>query len=144
MLPVARLCPQSAQALTYDEFQGLTYLQVKGSGLASTCPVIKTSSTDVKVKAGDYKFEKLCLEPTSFTVKEEGLKGESEFVKTKLMTRLTYTLDAMSGDIKIGSDGSVVLTEKDGIDYAPVTVQMPGGERVPFLFTIKNLQVRDP
>jgi photosystem II oxygen-evolving enhancer protein 1 len=134
--------PQSANALTYDEFQGLTYLQVKGSGLASTCPVIKSGSTDLKVKAGDYKFDKLCLEPTSFTVKEEGMKGESEFVKTKLMTRLTYTLDAISGDMKIGNDGSVQLTEQDGIDYAPVTVQLPGGERVPFLFTIKNLQAK--
>ena len=39
------------------------------------------------------------MEPTSFTVKEESSfkGGESEFVKTKLMTRLTYTLDAVSG-----------------------------------------------
>merc|ERR1711998_321924 len=29
--------------------------------------------------------------------------------------------------------------EEDGIDYAPTTVQLPGGERVPFLFTVKNL-----
>jgi photosystem II oxygen-evolving enhancer protein 1 len=38
------------------------------------------------------------MEPTSFTVKEESAfkGGESEFVKTKLMTRLTYTLDAVS------------------------------------------------
>ncbi len=35
------------------------------------------------------------MEPTSFTVKEEAqLKGgKPEFVKTKLTTRLTYTLD---------------------------------------------------
>jgi hypothetical protein len=35
------------------------------------------------------------MEPTSFTVKEESQfkGGETEFVKTKLMTRLTYTLD---------------------------------------------------
>jgi len=97
--------------------------------------VIKTTSTDLKIKGGDYKLEKFCLEPTSFTVKEDG----DDFVKTKLMTRLTYTLDDVSGDLKIGNDGSVTLTEKDGIDYAPVTVQLPGGERVPFLFTIKNL-----
>merc|ERR1719440_2622445 len=25
------------------------------------------------------------------------------------------------------------------MDYAPTTVQLPGGERVPFLFTVKNL-----
>ncbi|HEY9651289.1 MAG TPA: photosystem II manganese-stabilizing polypeptide, partial [Coleofasciculaceae cyanobacterium] len=28
---------------------------------------------------------------------------------------------------------------KDGIDFQPITVQLPGGEQVPFLFTIKNL-----
>ena len=29
--------------------------------------------------------------------------------------------------------------EEDGIDYSAVTVQLPGGERVPFLFTVKQL-----
>lgn len=35
------------------------------------------------------------MEPTSFRVKEESefKNKEAEFVKTKLMTRLTYTLD---------------------------------------------------
>ena len=36
-------------------------------------------------------------------------------------------------------DGKLTFIEKDGIDYAPTTVQLPGGERVPFLFTVKNL-----
>ena len=27
--------------------------------------------------------------------------------------------------------------EVDGVDFAAVTVQMPGGERVPFLFSVK-------
>jgi len=131
----------SAQALTYDEFQGLTYLQVKGTGLANTCPVLATSAGDVKIKAGDYKLGSFCMEPTSFTVKEESMvKGvDASFVDTKLMTRLTYTLDAMEGTFKVGSDGSVALQETDGIDYAATTVQLPGGERVPFLFTVKNL-----
>jgi photosystem II oxygen-evolving enhancer protein 1 len=41
------------------------------------------------------RVDKFCMEPTSFTVKEESQfkGGETEFVKTKLMTRLTYTLD---------------------------------------------------
>jgi photosystem II oxygen-evolving enhancer protein 1 len=89
-------CVQASQALTYDELQGLTYLQVKGSGIANTCPVLEGGSTNLKdLKAGEYKLEKFCLEPTSFTVKEESQfkGGEPEFVKTKLMTRLTYTLD---------------------------------------------------
>jgi photosystem II oxygen-evolving enhancer protein 1 len=81
------------------------------------------------------------MEPTSFTVKEESQfkGGETEFVATKLMTRLTYTLDEMSGDFKIDGSGNVELKEEDGIDYAAVTVQLPGGERVPFLFTVKEL-----
>jgi len=132
----------STQALTYNELQGLTYLQVKGSGLANTCPVIESGSSNVKdIAAGDYTFDKFCLEPTSFKVKEASQfkGGESDFVDTKLMTRLTYTLDDMSGSLKLGGDGKVTFVEEDGIDYAPTTVQLPGGERVAFLFTVKQL-----
>lgn len=87
---------QAGQALTYDEIQGLTYLQVKGSGIANTCPVLEQGSSNPKdIKPGTYRIEKLCLEPTSFTVKDESQfkDKEADFVKTKLMTRLTYTLD---------------------------------------------------
>merc|ERR1712066_39354 len=132
----------STQALTFDELQGLTYLQVKGSGLANTCPVIEGGSSNLReLPSGNYNFDKFCMEPTSFKVKEESqLKGnEPDFVDTKLVTRLTYTLDDMSGKMKIGSDGSVSFIEEDGIDYAPTTVQLPGGERVAFLFTVKQL-----
>jgi len=129
----------SANALTYNELQNLTYLQVKGTGIANTCPVVEGEVGDLKLKAGEYKMQKMCLEPTSFTVKEE---DSTEFVKTKLMTRLTYTLDEISGNLKVGSDGSVTFDETDGIDYAPVTVQLPGGERVPFLFTVKQLAAK--
>merc|ERR1711869_936 len=118
----------SAQALTYAEKQALTYLQVKGSGLANTSPVLDDGVSDLKaIKAGDYNISKFCLEPTSFEVKDEAVaKGkEADFVPTKLMTRLTYTRDE--------------LKEEDGIDYAATTVQLPGGERVPFLFTVKEL-----
>merc|ERR1719401_2526709 len=136
------LLSSSTQALTFDELQGLTYLQVKGSGLANTCPVIEGGSNKLsELSAGDYTFDKFCMEPTSFKVKEESqLKGgESKYIDTKLMTRLTYTLDDMSGKMKVGSDGKVSFIEEDGIDYAPTTVQLPGGERVAFLFTVKQL-----
>jgi len=132
----------SAYGLTYDEIQSLTYLQVKGSGLASTCPVLEGGSTNLKdLPSGEYNFDKFCMEPTSFKVKEESqIKGgEAEFVDTKLVTRLTYSLSDMSGKIKISADGKVSFIEEDGIDYAPTTVQLPGGERVPFLFTVKQL-----
>lgn len=113
---------------------------MKGTGLANTCPVVETGEKGSTIKAGDYALEKFCMEPTSFTVKEESSfkAGESEFTKTKLMTRLTYTLDGMTGSFKVGADGSVAIQERDGLDYAAVTVQLPGGERVPFLFTLKE------
>merc|ERR1712078_189795 len=141
-LAAASFLAGSARALTFDELQGLTYLQVKGSGLANTCPVIESGSTNLRdLPAGDYTFDKFCLEPTSFKVKAESQfkGGDSEFLDTKLMTRLTYTLDDMSGKMKVGGDGKVFFTEEDGIDYAPTTVQLPGGERVPFLLTVKQL-----
>jgi len=135
------LLASGANALTYNELQNLTYMQVKGTGIANTCPVVEGAAAPLKLAGGDYKLGKMCLEPTSFTVKEESQfkGGEDEFVNTKLMTRLTYTLDEISGNLKVGSDGSVTFVEEDGIDYAPVTVQLPGGERVPFLFTVKEL-----
>merc|ERR1712216_207930 len=97
----AALFASSAQAVTYDELQGLTYLQVKGTGLANTCPGVESGSGPKALKAGDYKFDKFCVEPTSFTVKEEKADGSTEFAKTKLMTRLTYTLDAMSATSRL-------------------------------------------
>jgi photosystem II oxygen-evolving enhancer protein 1 len=48
----------------------------------------------------------------------------------------------ISGKFSVDGSGNVVFKEEDGIDYAPVTVQLPGGERVPFLFTIKELQAK--
>jgi photosystem II oxygen-evolving enhancer protein 1 len=145
ILGASALIAGAGNALTYDELQGLTYLQVKGSGIANTCPVLEQGSSNLKdLKPGNYKIQKLCLEPTSFTVKEESQfkDREAEFVKTKLMTRLTYTLDEISGTFKIDGSGNVELKEEDGIDYAAVTVQLPGGERVPFLFTIKELEAK--
>eukprot|EP00958_Prasinococcus_capsulatus_P030086 scaffold7900_cov363-Prasinococcus_capsulatus_cf.AAC.5 len=147
-LAASTLIAGAANALTYDEYQGLTYLQVKGTGLANQCPVIDSTDTGAALAAGKYEhlrgpltlatcalwvqLTSLCMEPTKFTVKEG-----SEFLDTKLMTRLTYTLADISGKLTVGSDGKVTFKEEDGIDYAPVTVQLPGGERVPFLFTVK-------
>jgi len=46
----------SDYAVTFDELQGLTYLQVKGSGIANTCPVIEEGTSDLKaVKAKGAK-----------------------------------------------------------------------------------------
>jgi len=129
-----------AAAITSEERAQLSYLQVKGTGLANRCSDV--SGTDsITVKSG-AKMVDLCIEPKAFFVEEESSnkKGDTklEFVATKLMTRQTYTLDGISGTFK-EDGGKLVFTEEDGIDYAPTTVQLPGGERVPFLFTVKEL-----
>ncbi|NP_001305471.1 oxygen-evolving enhancer protein 1, chloroplastic [Solanum tuberosum] len=127
--------------LTFDEIQSKTYMEVKGTGTANQCPTIDGGVDSFAFKPGKYNAKKFCLEPTSFTVKAEGVSKNSapDFQKTKLMTRLTYTLDEIEGPFEVSPDGTVKFEEKDGIDYAAVTVQLPGGERVPFLFTIKQL-----
>lgn len=128
--------------LTFDEVQSQTYSEVKGTGTANQCPILdKDAASGFPVAPGNYTIRKFCMEPTSFTVKSESpFKGSGEaFQRTKLMTRLTYTLDEMEGPLTVSSDGTVSLKETDGIDYAAVTVQLQGGERVPFLFTVKEL-----
>ncbi|CAI5471091.1 unnamed protein product [Closterium sp. Yama58-4] len=138
------LLASAAQAeiprLTFEELQSLTYSEVKGSGIANQCPIIAGGVDGFAFKSGKYQVTKMCLEPTSFTVKAESqFKGQGEdFQKTKLMTRLTYTLDEIEGPLEVSGD-KIKFTEVDGIDYAAVTVQLSGGERVPFLFTIKEL-----
>ena len=135
------LVASPAFAITSETRNQLSYLQVKGTGLANRCNEV-VGSDSISIPGSGYKLVDLCLEPKTFAVEEEvsNKKGEVEkaFVNTKLMTRQTYTLDGISGSLN-GGGGSITFTEEDGIDYAPTTVQLPGGERVPFLFTIKQL-----
>jgi len=129
-----------AQAITRDQIDSLSYMQVKGTGLANRCPeVVGEGSITVN---GKKQVVDLCIEPKTFQVLEEKetRKGETkkEYVNTKLMTRQTYTLYGIEGSIA-PEDGKLTFREQDGIDYAATTVQLPGGERVPFLFTVKEL-----
>jgi photosystem II oxygen-evolving enhancer protein 1 len=123
--------------------EGLTYEQIRGTGLANTCPQLDdTARGSFPIDSSKtYSVTNLCLQPTTYFVKEEGAskRREAEFVPAKVMTRYTSSIDAVSGTVKANSDGSLTFTEEDGIDFQAITVQLPGGERVPFLFTIKSL-----
>jgi photosystem II oxygen-evolving enhancer protein 1 len=128
-----------AQAITKQQLNELTYLQVKGTGLANRCPEV-IGEGKITPKSGQ-KLVDMCIEPKAWAVEEEiGKAGKTEkkFVNSKVMTRQTYTLDGVEGVLDV-SGGKIVFTEKEGIDYAATTVQLPGGERVPFLFTVKDL-----
>jgi len=128
-----------AQAITKSELNQLSYLQVKGTGLANRCSEVIGEDT-ITPKSGS-RLTEMCIEPKAWAVEEEiGKAGKTEkkFVNSKVMTRQTYTLEGIEGDIKTDG-GAITFLEKEGIDYAPCTVQLPGGERVPFLFTVKEL-----
>jgi photosystem II oxygen-evolving enhancer protein 1 len=129
-----------AQALTFDELNDLSYLQVKGTGLANRCAEVKGTGLAIKPKSG-AGIVNMCIEPKAWAVEETIGKG-GDFLKkkvnVKVMTRQTYTLDDIEGTLSI-IDGRIIFEEKGGIDYVATTVQLPGGERVPFLFTVKNL-----
>jgi len=133
----------SAGPFTRSEIASLTYDQIKGTGLANTCPKVEAGA-DGKINVGGgkkYRINEFCLEPTSFQVLEEKLTKQglvTEPVNTKVTTRQTYVLTGIEGDL-VSDGGKLAFIEQDGIDYAPTTVQLPGGERVPFLFTVKNL-----
>ncbi|GCL43747.1 photosystem II manganese-stabilizing polypeptide [Anabaena sp. FACHB-1250] len=121
----------------------LTYEQIRGTGLANKCPQLtETSRGSIAVAPNvTYSIKELCLEPTNFFVKEEpaNKRQEAEFVPGKVMTRYTSSIDQVQGKLTVNSDNSLTFTEEDGLDFQAITVKLPGGELVPFLFTIKNL-----
>jgi photosystem II oxygen-evolving enhancer protein 1 len=121
----------------------LTYEQIRGTGLANKCPQLaETSRGSINLDSSlSYSIKELCLEPTNYFVKEEpaNKRQEAEFVPGRLLTRYTSTIDQVQGNLKINSDNSLTFVEQDGLDFQAITVKLPGGELVPFLFTIKNL-----
>ena len=124
----------------------MTYEQIRGTGLANKCPQLaETSRGSIAIDSdGAYKMVELCLEPTTFFVKEEPVnkRQEAEYVAGKLLTRYTSTIDQVQGKLIVNGDRSLTFKEEDGLDFQAITVQLPGGERVPFLFTIKGLQAQ--
>ncbi|ACA98279.1 MULTISPECIES: photosystem II manganese-stabilizing polypeptide [Cyanophyceae] len=139
---VLTACSEAPDAATVDVKQ-LTYDEILNTGLANSCPQIAnfTRGTIPIAPNETIEFSDLCLEPQTYFVKEEPLnkRREAEFIEGKPLTRYTSSLEQMTGKIKADSEGLLTLVEEDGIDFQPITVQLPGGDQVPFLFTIKNL-----
>ncbi|MBD2459600.1 photosystem II manganese-stabilizing polypeptide [Oscillatoria sp. FACHB-1407] len=121
----------------------LTYEQIRGTGLANTCPQLgETSRGSIPIDPSKtYTIKGLCLEPTSYFIKEEptNKRQVASFVPAKALTRYTSSIDQVMGTLKANAKGGLTFVEEDGFDFQATTVQLPGGERVPFLFTIKNL-----
>ena len=120
----------------------LTYDDIRNTGLAVNCPSLpETARGSLALDASTpYEISGLCLQPTTYFVEEEATKRkEAEFVPGRLLTRYTYSLDQVGGSLTLDSNGVLTFKEEYGIDFQPITVQLPGGEQVPFLFTVKGL-----
>lgn len=125
----------SSESLTYDD--------IRNTGLANSCPTLSETRRGAIAIDPDqsYIIRELCLEPTAYFVKEEPVnkRVEAEYVPARPLTRYTSSIDQVSGLLKLGSDGTLTFFEEDGFDFQATTVLLPGGEQVPFLFTIKGL-----
>ncbi|MBP0000833.1 MAG: photosystem II manganese-stabilizing polypeptide [Cyanobacteria bacterium SID2] len=134
-------CSEEPVSLLSD--QSYTYDQIRNTGLANSCPQLpETARGSFALESGQpYLLTELCLEPTSYFVKEEptSKRQEAKFIGAKPLTRYTSSLDQVTGDLKLGADGILTFQEQYGMDFQAITVQLPGGEQVPMLFTIKSL-----
>lgn len=67
------------------------------------------------------------MEPTKITVKEESQfkGGAAEFVPTKLVTRLTYTLDQVRSRSASHVDGSMRMLVQRWRVVAPASICLP-------------------
>ena len=121
----------------------LTYDQIVNTGIANSCPQLPdTVRGNIPFEVGNtYFFDELCIEPQEYFVKEEptNKRREAEFIAAKPLTRYTTSLEQIDGRIKVEENGVLTLIERGGIDFQPITVLLPGGEEVPFMFTIKSL-----
>lgn len=140
---VMTLVPSTQGAIAAVD-RTMSYDQIKGTGLANQCPDVLGSSRGrglIPIEPGKtVQITEMCLQPTSFFVKEESSnkRKKPEFVASKLVTRATSSIDYVKALVTAQPDGSLKLEEKEGLDYQPITVQMPGGERVAILFSIKG------
>ena len=113
----------------------LTYNEIRNTGLANVCPTLGESARGAFPidTSEQYQMSSLCLQPINFFVKEEpkNSRQQAEFVSAKLMTRETTSLESIEGPLDVQSDGSLIFTEEEGMDFQPTTVKLSNGELVP-------------
>ncbi|NJL46120.1 MAG: Photosystem II manganese-stabilizing polypeptide, partial [Leptolyngbyaceae cyanobacterium SM2_3_12] len=124
----------------------LTYDQIRNTGLANKCPQLSEMTRgSIALEDGKtYQLVGMCIEPTNYFVKEEptSKRQEAGYIAGKVLTRYTSSLDQVRGDLTLEPDGSVSFFETGGMDFQAITVQLPGGQQEPFLFTVKGLEAR--
>jgi len=138
-LTLVTACSGGAKAV---DRANLTYEDIHNTGLANSCPTLPDSArgTIALDPSASYQLREICLHPSEVFVKGEpaNKRQEAQFVKGKILTRFTSSLDQVYGDLKVDGD-KLTFTELGGIDFQPITVLLPGGEEVPFTFSSKEL-----
>lgn len=136
-------CNDAPSSASTPNTTALTYEQIRGTGLANKCPQLsETSRGSIPIDSSkSYSIKELCLEPTNYFIKGEptNKRIKAEFIPGKVLTRKTSSLDQIQGDLNVNPDGSLTFVEKDGFDFQATTIKLPGGESIPFLFTVKGL-----
>jgi photosystem II oxygen-evolving enhancer protein 1 len=138
-LTLVTACSGGAKAV---DRANLTYEDIHNTGLANDCPTLPDSARGSIAldSSARYQLREICLHPSEVFVKGEpaNKRQEAQFVKGKILTRFTSSLDQVYGDLNVAGD-KLTFTELGGIDFQPITVLLPGGEEVPFTFSSKEL-----
>ena len=139
-LTLVSACSGGAKAV---DRANLTYEDIHNTGLANDCPTLPDSArgTITLDPSASYQLKEICMHPSEVFVKGEpaNKRQEAQFVPGKILTRYTSSLDQVYGDLKVSGD-KLTFKELGGIDFQPITVLMPGGEEVPFMFSSKELK----
>ena len=138
-LTLVTACSGGAKAV---DRSSLTYDDIHNTGLANDCPTLPESARgSIALSAGDkYQLREICLHPAEVYVKGEpaNKRQEAQFVPSKILTRFTTSLDQVYGDLDVLAD-NLSFKEGGGLDFQLITVLLPGGEEVPFVFSSKEL-----
>ena len=141
-LTLVTACSGGAKAV---DRANLTYDDIHNTGLANDCPTLPDSARgSIALDAGSkYQLREICLHPSEVFVKGEpaNKRQEAQFVPSKILTRFTTSLDQVYGDLAVSGEG-LSFNEQGGIDFQLVTVLLPGGEEVPFVFSSKELDAK--
>jgi photosystem II oxygen-evolving enhancer protein 1 len=141
-LTLVTACSGGAKA---TDRASLTYDDIHNTGLANNCPTLPDSARgSVPLEAGSsYQLREICLHPSEVFVKGEpaNKRQEAQFVPAKILTRFTTSLDQVYGDLSLSDEG-LAFDELGGLDFQLITVLLPGGEEVPFVFSSKELSAK--
>ena len=139
-LTLVTACSGGAKAV---DRANLTYDDIHNTGLANDCPTLPDSARGSIAldPSTRYQLREICMHPAEVYVKGEpaNKRQEAQFVAGKILTRFTTSLDQVYGDLNVQGD-KLGFKELGGLDFQLVTVLLPGGEEVPFVFSSKELE----